>query len=81
MVCPGAAMNMSGFRVRSRLSPRPPRNDGGVNGAKRDVKWISETKVQVTPATADVAAVGKLELALQNPNAEPFKKTIDVVEP
>ena len=51
-----------------------------LNGKPRDVQWISDTQLRVTPLAEDVAAVGKLELILANPNGDTFKATIDVVE-
>jgi hypothetical protein len=51
-----------------------------LNGKPRDVQWISDTQLGVTTLAEDVAAVGKLELILANPNGDTYKVTIDVVK-
>jgi hypothetical protein len=49
-----------------------------INGKPRDVEWISDKQLKVTPMAEDVAAAGKLELILRNPNNDTFTVTIEV---
>lgn len=51
-----------------------------LNGQARAVQWISGTQVKITTVAADVAAAGKLELVLTNPNNDTFKLPIEVTE-
>ena len=51
-----------------------------INGKARALDRISDTQVKVTTLPEDVDAVRDLELAIQNPNAEVFKRAIKVVE-
>jgi hypothetical protein len=52
-----------------------------INGKDRAVQWTSATELTVTTVADDVLEVGKLKLAIKNPNADAAELTIDVVEP